>query len=238
MSAHVQHRLRSLGGDQPQRDGRDQHRVNLTPTLQAVLPQRHIRLLRNSSANNLAGSTVAARLKSTEPCTAISDAHHGPRVPAGVKRIGHSARTGLAVWQQLVLEAYIEKQIAESISVRALARFICLSSDSFRRAFKQSFGMPPRRYLVHRRIERAKTLLACSEWSVANIGRALNFGRTSSFSAAFRQLTGVTPSEFRQAPAVFEKSRLMEARLNLISNGTARHFDEIRRFQCRKPRSP
>jgi AraC family transcriptional regulator len=84
------------------------------------------------------------------------------------------ARSGLAAWQQVVVAAYIEKHIGESITVRALARFVCLSSHCFYRAFKRS------------------------AWSITKIGYALGFRQTSSFSATFRQLTGMTPTEFRQ----------------------------------------
>jgi AraC family transcriptional regulator len=111
---------------------------------------------------------------------------------------GLRRNNGLAAWQQLVLIAYMEKHIAQSISVRALARFVYLSCDGFRRAFKRSFGMPPRRYLIRLRIERAKTLLAHSAWSVTAIGLALGFSLTSSFSAAFRRVTGISPTEYRQ----------------------------------------
>lgn len=107
------------------------------------------------------------------------------------------AKSGLAVWQQIVIAAYIEKHIAQSITVGALARFVYLSSNCFRRAFKWSFGVPPRRYLVQQRIERAKALLEASAWPIAEIGLALGFTRASSFSAAFRKITGTTPAEYR-----------------------------------------
>ena len=116
----------------------------------------------------------------------------GPRV---------QARAGLAAWQQVVVSAYIEKHIADSITVRALARFVYLSSCCFYRAFKRSFGIPPHRYLVQQRIERAKALLASSAWSITEIGFALGFSQTSSLSAAFRYLTGLTPTEYRRTQA-------------------------------------
>jgi AraC family transcriptional regulator len=68
------------------------------------------------------------------------------------------ARSGLAAWQQLVVAAYIEKHLAESITVRELARFVYLSSSCFSRRFRQSFGIPPYRYVVQQRIERVKAL--------------------------------------------------------------------------------
>jgi len=57
-------------------------------------------------------------------------------------------------------------------------------------AFKQSFGVRPNRYHMKRRIERPKTLLADPARSVTEIAVALGFRETSSFSAAFRQVTG------------------------------------------------
>ena len=73
-----------------------------------------------------------------------------------------------------------------------------LSSYYFCRAFKQSFGIPPHRYHISRRIERAKTLLAEPAHSVTEIALELGFSETSSFSAAFRHVTGITPTEYRR----------------------------------------
>lgn len=118
---------------------------------------------------------------------------------------GHSprrkplARGGLAVWQQRAVTGYIEEHLAEPISLAALAALARLSSYYFCRAFKQSFGMPPHRYHINRRIERAKALLGDPEKSVTDIGLALGFSETSSFSAAFRQTTGTTPTQYRRS---------------------------------------
>jgi AraC family transcriptional regulator len=118
---------------------------------------------------------------------------------------GHSpgreplARGGLAVWQQRAVTTYIEEHLAEPISLAELAALARLSSYYFCRAFKQSFGLPPHRYHINRRIERAKTLLGDFGQSVTDIGLALGFSETSAFSAAFRQTTGVTPTQYRRS---------------------------------------
>lgn len=182
-SNQVRHRLRSSWED------RTPHRSQVAaPT---VLPRRRRRLSRNEPV-----STVASRLESKGPSGTITNLHQRPRFPVHARKIRVQARSGLAAWQQLVVAAYIEKHIAESITVHALARFVYLTSHCFSRAFKRSFGIPPHRYVIQQRIERSKTLLAGSALSIAEIGLALGFSRTSSFSAAFRKITGISPTEY------------------------------------------
>jgi AraC family transcriptional regulator len=74
-----------------------------------------------------------------------------------------------------------------------------LSPYHFSRAFKQSFGMPPHRYLTSRRIERAKSLLAERKLSVTEIGLDIGFSETSAFTSAFRKVTGETPTNYRRS---------------------------------------
>jgi AraC family transcriptional regulator len=110
-----------------------------------------------------------------------------------------SARGGLAAWQRRMVAAYIQEHLAEQIRIADLAALVELSSYHFCRAFKQSFGAPPHRYHIDRRIELAKTLLANSALSITEMAIALGFGETSSFSTAFRQAAGAAPTEYRRA---------------------------------------
>jgi len=109
------------------------------------------------------------------------------------------ARGGLAAWQQRILTDYIEAHLAEQISLARLAALVQLSPYHFCRAFKQSFGLPPHRYHTSRRIERAKTLLAKPDYSVTEIGMTVGFSETSSFTAAFRKVTGMTPTGYHRS---------------------------------------
>ena len=103
---------------------------------------------------------------------------------------------GLSGWQQKKVADFIEDHLADTLSLRALAGLVELSPFHFARAFKQSFGVPPHRYHVSRRMERAKALLG--ERSVTEVALAVGFAETSSFSAAFRKAAGCSPSEYRR----------------------------------------
>jgi AraC family transcriptional regulator len=107
-------------------------------------------------------------------------------------------RGGLAVWQQRLVTAYIEEHLAEAVPLQTLAQLVRLSPHYFCRAFKQSFGLPPHRYHGIRRIERAKAMLASGTCSVTEIGMRLGFSETSSFSTAFRKVTGMTPTAYHR----------------------------------------
>jgi AraC family transcriptional regulator len=109
------------------------------------------------------------------------------------------ARGGLAVWQQRIVTNYIDEHLAQTVSLGELSKLVNLSSYYFCRAFKQSFGVPPHRYHTLRRIDHAKMLLASPERSVTETAFTLGFSETSSFSAAFKHVTGTTPTAYRRA---------------------------------------
>ena len=110
-----------------------------------------------------------------------------------------AALGGLSGWQQKTVTGYIEAHLGEVLRLTDMAQLVRLSPFHFARAFKRSFGVPPHRYHVGRRIERAKGLLGDPANSVTGIARALGFAETSSFSATFRRVTGFSPSHFRRA---------------------------------------
>jgi AraC family transcriptional regulator len=107
-------------------------------------------------------------------------------------------RGGLPVWQQRRVVEFIEEHLAEEISLAALAKLVDLSLYHFARVFRQSFGAPPHRYHLARRIDRARSLLQRPELSVTQVGIQVGFRETSSFARAFRKFTGLTPTEYRR----------------------------------------
>jgi AraC family transcriptional regulator len=107
-------------------------------------------------------------------------------------------RGGLAGWQEKRVAQYIEEHLAEDPSLATLADVARLSPYHFVRAFKQSFGLPPHRYMSRLRVEQAKALLANPEMSVTQVGFNLGFSETSSFTTTFRKHTGLTPTAYRR----------------------------------------
>src|SRR6266404_9920999 len=89
--------------------------------------------------------------------------HELVRINGDAARRRPVSRGGLAHWQQKRVAAYIEEHIADDIPLATMAELVRLSPYHFCRSFKCSFGMPPHRYHAHRRIERAKQLLANHE---------------------------------------------------------------------------
>jgi AraC family transcriptional regulator len=106
---------------------------------------------------------------------------------------------GLAGWQRKKLAEFIETHLDEIISLQRLADIAQLSRSHFARAFKRSFGAPPHRYHMNRRIERAKSLLRERARSVTEVGLMLGFSETSAFTTSFRRAMGVTPTDYRRA---------------------------------------
>jgi AraC-like DNA-binding protein len=90
----------------------------------------------------------------------------------------------------------IDRDFAETLDVPALAREAHASRAHFVRSFKKAFGETPHKYLLRRRIERAKELLRNTPLSVTEVSLAVGFRSLGSFSTAFRQLVGESPSAY------------------------------------------
>jgi AraC-like DNA-binding protein len=108
-------------------------------------------------------------------------------------------RGGLAGWQQRIITAYIEEHLPKRMPLSTLAQLVRLSRYHFCRAFKQSFGVSPQRYQNDRRIEYAKRLLANPDLSVTEVALQVGFGSSTSFAAAFRKITGLSPSTYSRS---------------------------------------
>jgi AraC-like DNA-binding protein len=78
-----------------------------------------------------------------------------------------------------------------------LARVSDVSEAHFARSFKDAFGVPPHRYLLTRRIERATALLRGTELPILEIALDAGWKSLGTFGRTFRDVTGESPREFR-----------------------------------------
>ncbi len=82
-------------------------------------------------------------------------------------------------------------------AVPRLANVSGISEAHFARSFKEAFGVPPHRYLLTRRIERAKALLRDTNQSITEIAFQTGWNSLGSFGRIFRDVTGASPGELR-----------------------------------------
>ncbi len=107
----------------------------------------------------------------------------------------------LAPWQMRRLEAWVEDHLDESISIGALAQIVRASPSYFVGAFVKSFGVPPHRWLLRRRIECAQRLMRSSDVPLSQIASACGFADQSHFTRVFSRYVKATPGRWRRSPS-------------------------------------
>ena len=85
----------------------------------------------------------------------------------------------------------------EEWPVERLASVSGVSEAHFARSFRRAFGVPPHRYLLSRRIERAKALLRDTELPIIEVAFQTGWNSLGTFGRIFRDVTGESPSELR-----------------------------------------
>lgn len=94
---------------------------------------------------------------------------------------------------------FIEAHLQTYISLRDIAASAGVSIEFLTRAFRARTGTTPYDFLLRRRIEEAKRLLARSDLSLAEIAAVLQFGSQSHFTTVFKKYAHETPARFRRA---------------------------------------
>ncbi len=87
----------------------------------------------------------------------------------------------------------------EQWPVERLARVSAVSPAHFARSFKMAFGVPPHRYLLSRRIERAVALLRESDLPITDIALQTGWISLGTFGRIFRDITGASPGAVRRS---------------------------------------
>ena len=104
----------------------------------------------------------------------------------------HPAESRMQKARLLLLE-----RAREPIDLTRLAREVGMSYSRFRHAFQKSAGLSPRQYQLQIRINHAKTLLADTDLSIADVAEQVGFSSIFYFSRLFRRKAGTTPRAFR-----------------------------------------
>ena len=109
-----------------------------------------------------------------------------------------ASKGSLAPWQLSRVIDYMKAQLATDPTLEDLGRLVGLSACHLARSFKLAMGVPPHRYLIDQRIDKACTLLAETTRSVAEIALSVGYDDPSYFSRLFKRHTGATPLAYRR----------------------------------------
>ena len=105
--------------------------------------------------------------------------------------------SGLPGAQLRHVTEFIDDNLTRALPLSELSAEAHMSQYHFARLFKESTGLPPHRFVVRRRIERACALLLDGQLSIDAIARAVGFRTRSHFSMVFHRQTGSPPTVYR-----------------------------------------
>ncbi|MEF0944190.1 helix-turn-helix domain-containing protein [Rhizobium sp. BR 362] len=108
-------------------------------------------------------------------------------------------RSELASWQLRRAVDYIEENCLRNIRLEELASLTGLSQSHFSHAFKASTGLPPHRWQIKARLERAKQLLLKGDTPLTTIAAETGFADQAHFTRIFRKNVGTAPASWKRS---------------------------------------
>jgi AraC family transcriptional regulator len=115
------------------------------------------------------------------------------KVPSQQSRGGLSSKA----WRDV--RDYIQANLDDELSVERLATVAGLSPSHFLRAFRQTAGQPPHKYVLATRLEMAEQLAISTDLPLSMVAKLAGFSNHSHMTAAMRQHKSITPSALRRA---------------------------------------
>jgi AraC family transcriptional regulator len=123
---------------------------------------------------------------------------HMVRVTNARGSVGAGQRSSLAPWQLQRATDFMRAHLSGALSLEELASICNLSVSYFARGFKNGTGVPPHRWLIEMRIEKAKDLLLNTNMPLAEVAAACGFADQCHLTRKFRRATGDTPGAWRR----------------------------------------
>lgn len=106
---------------------------------------------------------------------------------------------GLAPWQARRARDLIREHLDADIDLKTLAASCGLSPAHFAKAFKRTMGVPPHRWLLRQRVERAQEMLLAGREPLNAIALACGFADQSHMTRVFSRAVGMPPGAWRRA---------------------------------------
>ena len=171
------------------------HETDVELTEEWNLTDAHIMALLHAMRTDLNENSPAGRLYGESLANALAVyllSRYAVRRRAPVVYQG-----GLPKYRLKRVVDYIEDNLADDLSLAQLAAVVGMSPHYFAELFCKSVGHPPHKYVLLKRIERAKQNLRDPRPAVIDVGLDVGFQNPSHFARVFRKVVGVSPSKFR-----------------------------------------
>jgi AraC-like DNA-binding protein len=120
-------------------------------------------------------------------------------IPDALRRKAAAFQGGLPRYKLRRAVEFVDANLDQVIHLKDLARVADVSLFHFHRQFKKTTGLTPHQFIVQRRIEQAKVLLAQSNLPIIDVAVRVGFVDQSHFTTTFRKLTSMTPRIYRNA---------------------------------------
>ena len=120
------------------------------------------------------------------------------RASRSVDPVKLPTRSGLAPWQLRRAKEMFRADLSANLSLQRVAEACKLSVSHFSRAFKVSTGVPPHKWLLTTRIERARDILVESATPLVEVADMCGFADQSHFSRVFARAMGASPGAWRR----------------------------------------
>jgi len=107
-------------------------------------------------------------------------------------------RGGLGAARLRRIKELVHARMEDDLSLDEMAQSVGLSTAHFARMFRKSTGATPHQFVLRQKLERAKRMLRAPDARVLDVAVACGFKTQQHFAQAFRDLCGVSPTEYRQ----------------------------------------
>ncbi|WP_254070458.1 helix-turn-helix domain-containing protein [Acidisphaera sp. L21] len=123
---------------------------------------------------------------------------HIVKTYGGLKEHDALRRGGLSSGQEARVKSMLLDDLTADVSLEDLAVSCGMSERHFARAFKQSTGIPPHRWLLMKRVERAQSMLQNTALQISAIALECGFASQSHLTRVFSKAVGVSPAAWRR----------------------------------------